>query len=73
MLAFSAFMIVSSYQLMVDASNINIPILDIPRSYVYASMVFTFVGTTIVLVYQIISFIKTRDMGDETDDLGDDI
>lgn len=73
MLIFSIFMVISSYKLTSDVVHIIAPIINISRSWLYVSMVIAFVGTTLVLICQIIDFIKTRDIGDDYDDLGHDI
>ncbi len=70
MLCFSFFMLVSSYNLTESVISIIFPILNISRAWLYGSMVLSFLGTSIVLIFQMISIIKDEHKGGEGNDLG---
>jgi TRAP-type transport system small permease protein len=70
MLFFSLFMLKSSYELTESVVDIIVPILNISRSWLYVSMVISFLGTSIVLICQIISIIKNGHEGVDNNDLG---
>lgn len=70
MLVFSVFMLLSSYKLTVDVVDITIPIIEISRSWLYLSMIIAFLGTSIVLIVQIVGIIRHGNEGETTDDLG---
>ncbi|NEU31632.1 TRAP transporter small permease [bacterium LRH843] len=70
MLIFSLFMLISSYELTESVISIIFPILNISKSWLYVSMVLSFLGTSIVLIFQIISLVNGDHKGGDSNDLG---
>lgn len=69
MIIFSVFMTISSYKLTVDVTNINIPVINISRSWLYSSMVVAFSVTSVILIIQFISIARNKEIGGNEDDL----
>lgn len=73
MLAFSIFMVIASYQLTVSVVDTTIPVLGVSRSWLYSSMIFSFLFSSIYLILQTITIAKEGQLGGEENDLDYDL
>lgn len=73
MLTFSVFMLISSYKLTIDVVNINIPVLNISRSWLYSSMLVAFFVTSIILLLQCITIIRDGKIGGNENNMDYDL
>lgn len=72
MLYFSAYMMISSYQLATSVAKQSLPMLRISRAWLFNSLIVSFACITIILVYQIILILMKRlDAPREEDMLND--